>query len=80
MGRLKLILFFFNKNVDWFEFFGILALMQILIDIDAPTKDESIISNSLKTIANSIEDGSIVDRELMDGSYCVGGSVIEFVD
>lgn len=61
-------------------FFGIFVLMQILIDIDTPTKDESIISNSLKTIANSIEDGSIVDRELMDGSYCVGGSVIEFVD
>ena len=52
--------------------------MQITIDLENTTV--SAIVQSLKNICAAIEDGSIENNELMDGSYRVNDSIVEFID
>ena len=50
--------------------------MQIIID----TENAHTILQSLKDICSAIEDNSIENNELMDGSYRVNNSIVEFID
>jgi hypothetical protein len=50
--------------------------MQIIID----TENADTMLQSLKDIYSAIENNSIENNELMDGSYRVNNSIVEFVD
>ena len=50
--------------------------MQIIID----TESADTMLQSLKDIYSAIEDNSIENNELMDGSYRVNNSIVEFID
>lgn len=50
--------------------------MQIIID----TENADTMLQSLKDICSAIENNSIENNELMDGSYRVNDSIIEFID
>lgn len=52
--------------------------MQITIDLESAAVNDII--QSLKNICAAIEDGSIEDNELMDGSYRINDSIVEFID
>ena len=52
--------------------------MQIIIDLDNTTEIDIV--QSLQNICAAIEDGSIEDNELMDGSYRINDSIVEFID